>query len=246
MTRATTRTPRWPSCAPPWPRCWSREQPFLAVCLGHQALCHNLGIPLFYKDIVFQGTQSPVAIDGRTERVGFYNTFVGRAGSGDRAARRRTRRCGPRVRRHQPPGRTALPGHPVPRRVDPQPARLRRAAPPGRRSSCSSDASGRRGGRPPRLLHVEPGAPDRLRDRCPADRGAARRGVGRGRAGHSHVVLSPGPGHPAVEPDFAVGREVLLAGTRPVLGVCLGMQGLVTAYGGTRRPGRAGPRRRCR
>jgi phenazine biosynthesis protein phzE len=57
------------------------EQPFLAVCLGHQSLCHELGIPLFYKDIVFQGTQSPVAIDGRTERVGFYNTFVGRAGS---------------------------------------------------------------------------------------------------------------------------------------------------------------------
>ncbi len=53
-------------------------QPFLAVCLGHQALCHELGIPLAYKDIVFQGTQSPVSIDGRTERVGFYNTFVGR------------------------------------------------------------------------------------------------------------------------------------------------------------------------
>ena len=50
---------------------------------------------------------------------------------------------------------------------------------------------------------------------------------------HSHVVLSPGPGHPAVATDFAVGREVLLSGTRPVLGVCLGMQGLVTAYGGT-------------
>ena len=50
---------------------------------------------------------------------------------------------------------------------------------------------------------------------------------------HSHVVLSPGPGHPAVAADFAVGREVLLAGTRPVLGVCLGMQGLVTAFGGT-------------
>ncbi len=55
-----------------------RRQPFLAVCLGHQALCHQLGIPLAYKDIVFQGTQSPVAIGGRTERVGFYNTFVGR------------------------------------------------------------------------------------------------------------------------------------------------------------------------
>ena len=48
-----------------------------------------------------------------------------------------------------------------------------------------------------------------------------------------HVVLSPGPGRPSVPADFAVGRAVLLAGTRPVLGVCLGMQGLVTAYGGT-------------
>jgi 2-amino-4-deoxychorismate synthase len=58
-----------------------QQQPFLAVCLGHQALCHQLGIPLAYKDIVFQGTQSPVTIEGRTERVGFYNTFVGRAGA---------------------------------------------------------------------------------------------------------------------------------------------------------------------
>ena len=49
---------------------------------------------------------------------------------------------------------------------------------------------------------------------------------------HSHVVLSPGPGHPADPGDFAVGREVLRRATRPVLGVCLGMQGLVTAYGG--------------
>ncbi|HEY0951789.1 anthranilate synthase family protein [Nocardioides sp.] len=57
-------------------------RPFLAVCLGHQALCHHLGIPLTYKDIVFQGTQSPVPIGGRTERVGFYNTFVGRLADG--------------------------------------------------------------------------------------------------------------------------------------------------------------------
>lgn len=49
---------------------------------------------------------------------------------------------------------------------------------------------------------------------------------------HSHVVLSPGPGHPDTPADFSIGREVLLSGTRPVLGVCLGMQGLVTAYGG--------------
>jgi anthranilate synthase/aminodeoxychorismate synthase-like glutamine amidotransferase len=49
----------------------------------------------------------------------------------------------------------------------------------------------------------------------------------------SHVVLSPGPGHPDTPADFAVGREVVLRALRPVLGVCLGMQGLVTAYGGT-------------
>jgi len=61
-------------------RLLQREQPFLAVCLGHQALCHRLGLELGFKDIVFQGTQSPVSIDGRTERVGFYNTFVARSG----------------------------------------------------------------------------------------------------------------------------------------------------------------------
>ena len=50
---------------------------------------------------------------------------------------------------------------------------------------------------------------------------------------HGFVVLSPGPGHPAEPGDFAVGRDVLADGRRPVLGVCLGMQGLVTTYGGT-------------
>lgn len=56
--------------------------PFLAVCLGHQTLCRHLGIDLGFKDIVFQGTQSEVVIDGNKEKVGFYNTFVGRAGGG--------------------------------------------------------------------------------------------------------------------------------------------------------------------
>ena len=59
-------------------------RPFLSVCLGHQVLCDRLGIPLAYKDIVFQGTQSKVALPGsdggpHDEVVGFYNTFVGRA-----------------------------------------------------------------------------------------------------------------------------------------------------------------------
>ena len=56
------------------------ERTFLAVCLGHQVLSSRLGLPLDYKDIVFQGTQSDVDLFGRTERVGFYNTFVARPG----------------------------------------------------------------------------------------------------------------------------------------------------------------------
>ncbi|KRF12490.1 anthranilate synthase [Nocardioides sp. Soil797] len=49
----------------------------------------------------------------------------------------------------------------------------------------------------------------------------------------SHIVLSPGPGHPDEPADFSVGSDVLRVGSTPVLGVCLGMQGLVTTYGGT-------------
>ncbi|GGF46194.1 phenazine-specific anthranilate synthase component I [Marmoricola endophyticus] len=53
-------------------------RPFLAVCLGHQVLSDRLGLPLAFKDIVFQGTQADVDLFGRTERVGFYNTFAAR------------------------------------------------------------------------------------------------------------------------------------------------------------------------
>ena len=48
----------------------------------------------------------------------------------------------------------------------------------------------------------------------------------------SHVVLSPGPGHPGDPAFFALGADVFSLGV-PVLGVCLGMQALVLAYGGT-------------
>ncbi|MCW2801641.1 MAG: phenazine-specific anthranilate synthase component [Aeromicrobium sp.] len=54
------------------------ERPFLAVCLGHQALSHQLGLDLTFKDIVFQGTQSRLTVLDRPETVGFYNTFVAR------------------------------------------------------------------------------------------------------------------------------------------------------------------------
>lgn len=52
---------------------------------------------------------------------------------------------------------------------------------------------------------------------------------------HDLVVLSPGPGRPddPDDPDdFAIGDAVLRAAEVPVLGVCLGMQGMVTTYGG--------------
>lgn len=54
------------------------QRPFLAVCLGHQTLSHELGLDLAFKDIVFQGTQSKLPVLGRAETVGFYNTFVAR------------------------------------------------------------------------------------------------------------------------------------------------------------------------
>jgi anthranilate synthase component 2 len=50
-------------------------------------------------------------------------------------------------------------------------------------------------------------------------------------ASYSHIVLSPGPGHPGDPAFFALGPEVFELG-RPLLGVCLGMQALVLAYGG--------------
>ena len=50
--------------------------------------------------------------------------------------------------------------------------------------------------------------------------------------GYTHIVLSPGPGNPHEVRDFSVGRRLLLEAEVPVLGVCLGMQGLVAAYGG--------------
>jgi anthranilate synthase/aminodeoxychorismate synthase-like glutamine amidotransferase len=52
----------------------------------------------------------------------------------------------------------------------------------------------------------------------------------------SHVVLSPGPGTPNSFADFAVGRTLLRQVATPVLGVCLGMQGLAVAYGGAVSP----------
>jgi para-aminobenzoate synthetase len=47
-----------------------------------------------------------------------------------------------------------------------------------------------------------------------------------------NVVLSPGPGHPARGEDFGICSQVLATTTIPLLGVCLGHQGIVVAEGG--------------
>lgn len=48
------------------------------------------------------------------------------------------------------------------------------------------------------------------------------------------IVISPGPGHPADERYFGICTKVIreLGPQVPILGVCLGHQGIVHAYGG--------------
>ncbi len=48
------------------------------------------------------------------------------------------------------------------------------------------------------------------------------------------IIISPGPGNPESSRDFGACREIILqAGNRiPILGICLGHQGITSAFGG--------------
>ncbi|MFD0546824.1 anthranilate synthase family protein [Streptomyces mexicanus] len=55
------------------------RRPFLAVCLSHQVLSCLLGLELVRRPVPNQGLQREISLFGRTERVGFYNTFAARS-----------------------------------------------------------------------------------------------------------------------------------------------------------------------
>ncbi|GAB2331878.1 phenazine biosynthesis protein PhzE [Streptomyces variabilis] len=57
----------------------AERHPFLAVCLSHQVLARRLGLPLVRRDVPNQGVRREIEFFGRTEQVGFYNTFAARS-----------------------------------------------------------------------------------------------------------------------------------------------------------------------
>ncbi|MEW2298930.1 anthranilate synthase family protein [Streptomyces sp. NPDC006655] len=50
----------------------------LGVCLGHELIAAELGLEIVRKEVPHQGAQTTVDLFGRTETVGFYNSFTAR------------------------------------------------------------------------------------------------------------------------------------------------------------------------
>lgn len=51
---------------------------------------------------------------------------------------------------------------------------------------------------------------------------------------YQRIIISPGPGHPSDPLYFGVSSDILssLGSETPILGICLGMQGMATVFGG--------------
>ncbi|NYI07052.1 anthranilate synthase family protein [Allostreptomyces psammosilenae] len=54
----------------------ARRRPLLGVCLGHEMLAAELGLPLRRRRTPHQGAQLPVEVFGERQLVGFYNSFT--------------------------------------------------------------------------------------------------------------------------------------------------------------------------
>jgi para-aminobenzoate synthetase len=50
---------------------------------------------------------------------------------------------------------------------------------------------------------------------------------------YDNIVISPGPGHPGRQRDFGVSAAAILDSRLPVLGICLGHQGMAELFGGS-------------
>ncbi|GAA0911191.1 anthranilate synthase family protein [Streptomyces thermoalcalitolerans] len=53
-----------------------RRHSVLGVCLGHELIAAELGLEIVRKEVPYQGAQTTIDLFGRTETVGFYNSFV--------------------------------------------------------------------------------------------------------------------------------------------------------------------------
>ena len=52
------------------------QRPTLGICLGHQLMCAELGLELHRRPSPNQGAQIPVGLFGRTESLGYYNSYA--------------------------------------------------------------------------------------------------------------------------------------------------------------------------
>ncbi|AUG76776.1 anthranilate synthase [Kitasatospora sp. MMS16-BH015] len=66
-------------------RTGTRTEPLLAVCLSHQLLSAELGLPLVRKASPHQGAQETIDLFGTPRTVGFYNAFTARTTPADTA-----------------------------------------------------------------------------------------------------------------------------------------------------------------